>query len=211
MRKYFLVLAVLAILPLAAASAGEQPADLEQRVKAVEDALAKPPAQPLKLGIVSEEEVLDNLEEKQEIGADITLMEQKARDVLKAIQNECKNLEAEIELRAQGSEERAKKVKECDAKKEELASKYKTLSADIQQQAKKKLDDLRAKLRTTIARFAREQHYTLVIEKSALLYGEEGDSLTTNIIDLMNDEYWREKKQTAEETTKETTQETPAK
>ena len=205
MRKYVLVLAALALVPLASAIGGEPAADIEQRVKALEEAQAKPAAQPLKLGIVSEEEVLDNLEEKKDIEADIELVEQKAREVLNAIQRECQKIEDEIELRAKGSDERARKVKELDAKKEELAFKYKKLNADIQQQAKKKFDDLRTKLRAAIERFAREQHYTLVIEKRALLYGEEGDSLTTKIIDQMNGEYFN----TLEK--KETTQEPPAK
>jgi len=207
MRKSLIVLATLALLPLASARAGEATiADLEQRVKALEDVQAKPAANPLKLGIVSEEEVLDNLEEKKEIDVEIELVEQEARKTLAAIQKECLKIEAEIELRAQGSDDRARKVKELDVKKEELAVKYKNLYADIQQMARKQIDDLRSKIRTNIERYARQHNYSLVIEKRALLYGEEGDTLTTKIIDQMNGEHFANKADKEDEKT-----ETPGK
>ncbi|HUU68151.1 MAG TPA: OmpH family outer membrane protein, partial [Planctomycetota bacterium] len=67
------------------------------------------------------------------------------------------------------------------------------LNADVQQQRQKRVDELRKKIRATIAEFARRQGYSMVFEQSALLFGEEGKSLTIDIIDQMNGEYFKTK------------------
>lgn len=193
MARHATIMAVLALLPLAAARGGEPgAADLEKRVAALEEAKADG-SLFLKFGIVSESEVLDNLEEKKDVDVDIELLEQQAREVLLGMQKECQDLEKEIDLLAAGSEERDKKSKLLDKKKRELAAKYQDLSGDVQQQAARKRDEIRVRIRSTIAQYARKEGYSLVIEKTALLFGEEGKSLSNEIIDLMNTEYFAAK------------------
>jgi len=191
MKSYMLFPAVLMLAAGAfAAQAEPSLADLQERIEALEKAGARV---PFKFGIVSEGEVLDNLEEKKDVEVDIELLEKEARGQLNALQKEYRDLEAEIQLHAEGSDERKAKEKELEEKKRELTLKYRRLNADIQQEAQKRLDEMRMKIRAHIARYARKHGYALVIEKTALLFGEEGKSLTTEIIDQMNTEYYKAK------------------
>lgn len=192
MKPYALSLAALMLWAVATDAPGAEPSlpDLESRVEALEKAGANA---PFKFGIVSEGEVLDNLEEKKEIEVDIELLEKKAREELNALQDKCRELEEEVQLHAESSDERKAKEKELQDKRRELTLKYRKLNADIQREANKRLDQIRMKIREHIARYARRHGYTLVIEKTALLFGEEGKSLTTEIIDQMNGEYYQAK------------------
>ena len=189
MKPQVVLLIALALWPPAAGAGEADPelADLVKRVEALEKTIAN---RPLSLGIVSESEVLDNLEEKKELDVDIELREKEARKILKEKQKECLNLETEIELHAEGSKKRVAKMTELKTKKRELALKYKQLTADIQQEAKKRFNEIRMKIREEIALYARRHGYALVIEKDALLFGEEGKILTTEIIDQMNTPYF---------------------
>ena len=199
---------MLALLPVTAAIAGEQPAatDLEKRVKALEDGQAA----ALRFGIVAESEVLDCIEEKKDIDADIEKIEMAARQELLPFQKVCQAYEDEIALRAPGSKERVEKEKELEKKKQELTVKYRSLNADVQQKAKQKIDDLRRKIRETIAKYAKDHGYSLVIERNALLFGEEAKSLTTEVIDQMNDEYFKIKIEKKEERKSEASNQEPA-
>jgi len=185
MTRYPLVLLVASIVwSLSAAIAGEpaKPAPAEETH-----------AQTFRFGIVSEGEVLDNLEEKKDIDVDLDLVEKQAREVLLGMKRECDALESEVSLRKEGSEEREQKMKELEKKKQEWQVKAYKLNADVQQQRQKRVDELRKKIRATIAEFARRQGYSMVFEQSALLFGEEGKSLTIDIIDQMNGEYFKTK------------------
>jgi len=191
MRSYVLLSAALMLWPLSAAAgeAPNAPAGLEKRAEAIEKAGSNV---PFKFGIVSEGEVLDNLEEKKNIEADMDLLENKAREILYGMQKDYTDLETEVNLHAEGSAERKAKEKELEEKKREMTLKYRSLNSDIQQEAKKRLDQIRIKIRQHIARYARKHGYALVIEKTALLFCAERKSLTTQIIDQMNAEYFEE-------------------
>jgi outer membrane protein len=191
MRWYAVVAALLMLCVPGSAGAAQAEADkavdLEERVEALEKMLAEG---PLKFGIVSESEVLDNLEEKKDIDADIELMEKEALEVLVPMREEYQKLATEIEMLGEGSEDRKAKAKQLEAKKRQLTLKYQTLKTDIQQQAKGKLGEIRMKIRSHIADYARKHGYALVIEQNALLFAEKGKSLTTEVIDQMNTEYF---------------------
>ncbi|NQT19119.1 MAG: OmpH family outer membrane protein [Planctomycetes bacterium] len=191
MKRIVAVLVAALALSLPAASAGEDApsmADLQERVAALEKANA---ARKFKVGIVSEGEVFDNLEEKKDIDVDIELIGKESEKTIAAIRKECDDLETEIKFHPEGSEERRAKMKLFEKKKHEMALKYNELKDIMQRQANKMLDQMRMKIRLHIAHYAREHGYTLVIERSALLYGEEGENLTTEIIDRMNTEYFK--------------------
>jgi len=186
--KLFSIACVIALTAAAAASAAEKPT-VEDRLAALEKAARA----PFKFGIVSEAETLDNLEEKKDLDADIQLGEQKALEILIPIRKACEQLSTEIPMLGENSDDRKAKEAELEARKKELAQKYETLRNNLQQEAQKRLNEIRMKMRQHIAEYAREHNYALVIERSALLYGEEGKSLTTAIIDRMNTEYFKAK------------------
>jgi len=190
-RSFLVPLFALILVPLAAANAGE-PANAPAPAD-------EPHPQAFRFGIVSEGEVLDNLEEKKEIDVDIDLMEKQAREILLAMKRECDALESEVALRKEGSDEREQKVKECEKRKQELQVKAYKLNADVQQQRQRRVDELRKKIRATIADYARKQGYSMVFEQSALLFGEEGKSLTIDIIDQMNAEHFKAKREKTDE------------
>lgn len=189
MKRHLALLAVLFAIPIAAfagePAAAPPKAEAEKKPEAREDASP----QAFRFGIVSEAELLDNLEENLDIKTDMALVEKKARDVLLGMKKEQDALESEVNLRAEGSKEREDKIKELDKKKQEFNVKLRELNADVQQQAKRKSDALRMKIREAVARFARKEGLSMVFEKSALLFGEEGKGLTNEIIDQMNAEY----------------------
>ena len=183
-RSLPVALLAVIVFPLAAATGGE-PA----KAATAEETHA----QAFRFGIVSEGEVLDNLEEKKDIDVDLDLVEKQARELLLGMKRECDAVESEVSLRKEGSQEREQKVKELEEKRKELQVKAYKLNADVQQQRQKRVDELRKKIRATIAEFARKQGYSMVFEQSALLFGEEGKSLTIDIIDQMNGEYFKVK------------------
>jgi len=187
----------LAMLGFAAAlaSAAEEKS-LEERVAALERAAA---GKPFKFGTVSEAEVLDNLEEKKDIDADIELGEKKALDILIPMRKECERLNTEIKMLGEGSQDRKAKTAELEQKKNELTQKYETLRNNLQEEARKRLNEIRAKIRSNVAAYARKHGYTMVIERNALLFCEEGKDLTTAIIDQMNTEYFKARYEDEEE------------
>jgi|GEM_PF-2984165 len=192
--RLFSIACVIALTAAAAASAAEKPT-VEDRLAALEKAARA----PFKFGIVSEAEVLDNLEEKKDIDADIQLGEQKALEILIPIRKACEQLSTEIPMLGENSDDRKAKEAELEARKNELARKYEMLRNNLQQEAQKRLNEIRIKIRQHIAEYAREHNYALVIERNALLYGEEGKSLTTAVIDRMNTEYFKAKYEEEEE------------
>jgi len=187
MRSLFVISAVLLLLPAARANAensDERIEQLEKRIQALEE------ERVFRYAIVSEAEVMDNLEEKKEIDVDTELAVKDGEKAIKPLRREMDSLEAELRLLAEGSEAYNEKLADYQAKMEEFTQKYRQLNDDIQQQHARKIDTLRMKIRTHIAQYARDNGYDLVIEKTALLYGQERESITTEIIDRMNAEYF---------------------
>lgn len=210
MKKHLTVLAILILIPAAALAGEPAPAPAKAEPEKKPEAREESQPQGFRFGIVSEMEVLDNLEENKDILVDIDLITNKARGVVEGMKKELKSLQGEIDLRAEGSKEREEKMKELDKKTQESNIKYRTITADIQQQAKKKRDELSLRIRDAVAQFARKQGYSMVFERSALLFGEEGKSLTTEIIDQMNAEYmFKAKKEGSKEAPKDDKKDAP--
>ena len=191
MKKLNMVFLAALIMGLPVALGGEDAptlADLEKRISALEDANTTP---VFKVGIVSESEVFDNLEQKKDIEVDIELMSKEAEKAIDEMQQGCDNLKTEIESHPEGSDQHKAKTELLGKKTQEMRLRIKELKAIVQRRASMMLDNMRMKIRDHIGRYARKHGYTLVMERNALLYGEEGENLTTEIIDQMNVEYFK--------------------
>ena len=196
MKLSFMIAAVLLLLPAVGASAensDERIEQLEKRIQALEE------EQAFKYAIVSEAEVMDNLEEKKEIDVDTELSIKDGEKVIAPLRRELESIEAELRLLTEGSEAYQKRLRDQQAKMEEFTRKYRELNDDIQQQHARKIDTLRMKIRAHVTQYARQNDYDLVIERTALLYGQERDSITTEIIDRMNAEYFEYRYENEEE------------
>lgn len=193
MKKLNMVFLAALVMGLPVAVAGEDAptlAGLEKRITALEQANTTP---VFKVGIVSESEVFDNLEEKLDVEVDIELIRKEAEKSIAKMQQECDRLKAEIESHPEGSDQHKAKTELLGKKIQERRLEIQKLNAIVQREASRMLDKMRMKIRRDIGRYARKHGYTLVMERTALLYGEEGEDLTTEIIGQMNVQYYKRK------------------
>jgi outer membrane protein len=204
MKRHLAILTILFLIPMAA-YAGEPAAAPKAEPEKKPEAREEASPQGFRFAIVSELELFDNLEENLDIKADLELIQKQASEALRNLRKEYEALKSEVDLMAEGSKEREQKMKELEKKSNEYNQNLQKVTGNIQQQAKRRQDALRLKIREAVAGIARKEGYSLVFEKSSLLYGGEakGLDITTEVNDQMNNEYIFKKTEGTKESPKD--------
>jgi len=152
--------------------------------------LANASAQDVKIGYVDMQEALNSIEEGKRVKARLEREFQRRQEQLDTKQNEVLALRQELEQQAMmlSEDARQERVMALQARMQELQELYLQLQNELGQQEAEATKGIFDKMRTIITAMAREQNYTLILERteSSVLYAADGMNLTAELVRRYN-------------------------
>lgn len=147
-------------------------------------------AQDVKIGYVDMQEALNSIEEGKRVKARLEREFQQRQERLDAKQNEVLEMRQELEQQAMmlSEEARQERVMALQGRMQELQELYLQLQNELAQQEAEATKGIFDKMRAIIRTMAREQNYTLILERteSSVLYAADGMNLTDELVRRYN-------------------------
>lgn len=159
-------------------------------------AAAPAEAEDLKVGYVDLQRALNEVEEGASAKAKLKKEFDEKQRTLDQKQNELKALKEEIDAKGMMMQAEAKQAKLADLQKKlmEVQQLYMTLQQDLSQKEAQVTSGIFAKMGTILETMGREQGYSMIVEKSAVLYAKGHMDLTNELIRRYNKAYGKKKK-----------------
>ncbi|WP_158542392.1 OmpH family outer membrane protein [Lujinxingia litoralis] len=152
--------------------------------------LATASAQDVKIGYVDMQEALNSIEEGKRVKARLEREFAQRQERLDAKQNEVMQMRQELEQQAMmlSEDARRERVTTLQTRMQELQELYLQLQSELAQQEAEATKSIFDRMRGIIATMAREQGYTLILERteSSVLYAADGMNLTTELVRRYN-------------------------
>jgi outer membrane protein len=158
-------------------------------------AAAPAPAEELKVGYVDLQRALNEVEEGASAKAKLKKDFDEKQRQLDTKQNDLKALKEEIDARGMMMTPEAKQEKMAELQKKlmEVQQLYMQLQQDLSQKEAQVTSGIFAKMGTILETMGREQGYTMIVEKSAVLYAKGHIDLTNELIRRYNQAYGKKK------------------
>jgi outer membrane protein len=149
-----------------------------------------------KIGYVDLQRALNEVEEGASAKAKLKREFDEKQRQLDQKQNELKAMKDEIDARGMMMTPEAKQEKLAELQKKlmEVQQLYMTLQQDLSQKEAQVTSGIFAKMGTLLETMGREQGYTMIVEKSAVLYAKNHIDLTNELIRRYNQAYGKKKK-----------------
>jgi len=150
------------------------------------------PAGPAKIAVIAFQVAVAQTNEGQRNFSDLQKKYDPKRQQLKALSDEIDNLTKQ--LQAQGDKlsdaERASRAKTIDDNKKKLERQAEDAQNDFQSEMQELYNGLASKVYETLASYAQQQGFTLVLDvaqqQNPVLYASESTNITKQIIDAYN-------------------------
>jgi outer membrane protein len=153
-------------------------------------------AQEAKLGYVDLQRALNEVEEGAAAKKALKKEFDDKQKQLDAKQNELKALKDELDQRGSMMKPEVKQEKMADLQKKLLETQqtYVQLQQDLSKREQDATGEIFKKMGVILNTMGEEQGYTLIVEKSAVLYAKSALDLTNELIRRYNDAYGSKKK-----------------
>lgn len=155
-------------------------------------------AEELKVGFVDLQRALNEVEEGAAAKAKLKREFDKKQAELDGKQNELKALKEDLDARGlmMTAEAKQEKLAELQKKLMEVQQLYMSLQQDLSKKEAAVTSGIFAKMGTLLETMGRDQAYTMIVEKSAVLYAKGHIDLTNELIRRYNQAYGKKKKKT---------------
>jgi len=150
------------------------------------------PAGPAKIGVVAFQVVVAQTNEGQRNFADLQKKYDPKRQQLKALSDEVDNLTKQLQTQGAtlSETEKASRAKTIDDKKKQLQREAEDAQNDFQQEMQEMYNTLASKVYDTLASYAQQHGYTLVLDvaqqQTPVLYATESTNITKAVIEAYN-------------------------
>jgi outer membrane protein len=153
-------------------------------------------AQTTRIAVVDLQRALNETEDGRRAKAKLKRLFKQRQQSLDKRQNELKALKEELDARGMMMTPEAKQERMADLQKKlmEVQQLYFTLQQELSQKEAQATSGIFAKMGTLLEAMGKEQGYTIIVEKSAVLYAKPSLDLTNELIRRYNDAYGKKKK-----------------
>ena len=150
--------------------------------------MATAAAEDVKIGYVDLQRALEESDEGQKIRGELEKEFQQRQEQLDQKQQEVMNLQQQIEQQAMMLSDEALQQKQLQwqQKMQELQETYMTLQQELAQQEAQATQRLFGRMQSVINEIGEEKGYTLILERSDVLYAVDGMDLTDELIRRFN-------------------------
>lgn len=152
-------------------------------------------AQDMKIAFVDLQRALNEVDEGAAAKAALKKEFDAKQAELDKRQNELKAMKDEIDARGMMMTPEAKQEKMADLQKKlmEVQQLYFQLQQELSQKEAQATSDIFAKMGTLLEAMGKDAGYTIIVEKSAVLYAKPSLDLTNELIRRYNDAYGKKK------------------